>query len=187
MPALINVADKLEIMENVTVEIKSRKVTVKGPRGTLHRDFRHMSLDMYVEDGFVHLSGFFLNKKLASKLYSAIGHIRNMMIGVTAGFRYKLKFAYAHFPINTAMPKDGSSVEIRNFLGEKRSRHVAMREGVTIKEGDKDEVVLEGNDVDKVSQTAADLHMSTLVKKKDIRKFLDGTYVSWSGPIPQEE
>jgi hypothetical protein len=37
----------------VTVEVKARQVRVKGPRGVLSRDFKHLSVDMYLieEDG----------------------------------------------------------------------------------------------------------------------------------------
>jgi large subunit ribosomal protein L9e len=47
--------------------------------------------------------------------------------------------------------------------------------------------VLEGNDIDNVSKSAALIHMACLVKKKDIRKFLDGFYVSEKGVIETAE
>ena len=34
------------ISPSVTVSFKSREVTVKGPKGTLQRSFKHMSLDI---------------------------------------------------------------------------------------------------------------------------------------------
>ena len=30
----------------MTFEVKNRRVTVKGPRGTLKREFRHLSIEM---------------------------------------------------------------------------------------------------------------------------------------------
>ena len=51
----------------------------------------------------------------------------------------------------------------------------------------KDELVIEGTDVDLTSRTCALIHQICLVKNKDIRKFLDGIYVSEKGPIPVEE
>jgi large subunit ribosomal protein L9e len=80
-------------------------------------------------------------------------------------------------------------VQIRNFLGEKIIREVRMREGVICKpSGNKDEIIVEGNDIELVSQSAALIHQSTKVKNKDIRKFLDGIYVSEKNTIvPMDE
>jgi len=41
-----------------------------------------------------------------------------------------------------------------------------------------DELILTGNSIEGVSQSAALIQQSTTVKNKDIRKFLDGLYVS---------
>jgi len=115
--------------------------------------------------------------------------IENMIQGVRYGFAYKMRLVYAHFPINTIINKDGTSVEIRNFLGEKVVRHVPMLKGVTVAEStaQKDEIVIQGNDIEAVSQSAASIHGSCLVKNKDIRKFLDGIYVSEKGTIDEPE
>ena len=96
------------------------------------------------------------------------------------GYRYKMKAVYAHFPINLNIVDGGKTVEIRNFLGEKRVRVVKMVEGVTCEQpkGVKDEYWFSGNDLEAVSRSSALVKQSVLVKKKDIRKFLDGIYVS---------
>ncbi|KAJ1309083.1 hypothetical protein OPQ81_004762 [Rhizoctonia solani] len=114
--------------------------------------------------------------------------IENMVIGVTKGFRYKMRAVYAHFPINCIIQDGGKKVEIRNFLGEKLVRHVDMLDGVNISESkaQKDELILEGNDVQNVSQSAASIQGICRVRNKDIRKFLDGIYVSHRGTMDEE-
>ena len=99
------------------------------------------------------------------------------------GFTYKVRYAYNHFPINVTLAKD-SVVEVRNFLGERTLRKVKMHDGVTVTKSEnvKDELVVVGNDIEKVAGSAALLHESCLVRNKDIRKFLDGIYVSERGP-----
>ena len=104
------------------------------------------------------------------------------------GYQYKMRAVYAHFPINCAISENNTLVEVRNFLGEKYVRKVRMHEGVTCKNsGNKDELVVEGNDLEAVSQSAALIQQSTTVKNKDIRKFLDGMYVSERKNIVEDE
>jgi large subunit ribosomal protein L9e len=110
-----------------------------------------------------------------------------MVKGVTQGFKYKMRFCYAHFPINVASVKKNNleTVEIRNFLGEKRVRQVELMEGVSYtRTADvKDQIEIYGIDITKVSLSCAKICQSTAVKNKDIRKFLDGIYVSEKGTM----
>ena len=66
-----------------------------------------------------------------------------------------MRSVYAHFPINTVVTDNGQSVEIRNFLGEKFVRRVKMQPGVKITSStkQKDELILEGNDIELVSRS----------------------------------
>mmetsp|Transcript_28928 Transcript_28928/g.42672 ORF Transcript_28928/g.42672 Transcript_28928/m.42672 type:complete len:195 (-) Transcript_28928:128-712(-) len=184
-----------EIPDGVDVTIKSRKVTVKGPRGTLTREFKNINMDLRVvgsveEEGskkqFVQLDLWFATRKELACVRTVCSHIDNMFVGVTRGFVYKLRFVYSHFPINVTV--SGENVEIRNFLGEKRVRKVKLLEGVeyTRTANVKDQIELSGNDIAAVSLTAAQIQQATNVRKKDLRKFLDGIYVSEKGPIPEE-
>ena len=182
--------EKLAIPAGVTVTVANRVVVVKGPRGTLTRNLRHLMLDFQVKakGSLFCVSRWFGKRTDVACIKTATSAVENMIKGVTVGFRYKLRFAYAHFPINVSA--EGQKVEIRNFLGEKRVRRHVIPTGVKAYRTDitkvKDELVLEGNDIDVVSQTAAQLHELCLVKNKDIRMFLDGIYVQSGGVMTNE-
>ncbi|PWN50001.1 putative RPL9A-ribosomal protein L9.e [Violaceomyces palustris] len=172
----------LDIPAGVEVTINSRVFTVKGPRGSLTKQLKHMNMDIRLVKGpkgdkvkFIVWHG---GRKHVACLRTAKAVLQNAINGVTKGFVYKMRAVYAHFPINMIVGPNGTSVEIRNFLGEKRVRTVQLLDGCTIKEdpSQKDQVLVIGNDIELVSQSAALLHGQCLVKNKDIRKFLDGIY-----------
>jgi large subunit ribosomal protein L9e len=180
----------------VTVAIKSRVVTVTGPKGKLERAFKHIALDMQLvtnESGEKELKVdmWFGNRENVAAIRTICSHIENMIIGVTKGFKYKMRFCYAHFPINVSMDnKSGKEiVEIRNFLGEKKVRRIELLDGVKyVRTADvKDQIEISGIDITKVSLSCAQISQATAVKNKDIRKFLDGIYVSEKGNIIKPE
>ena len=175
-------SNEVDIPEGVTVTLKARHVTVTGPRGTLERSFKFIKIDLKLagpkaKPNKVRAEMWFGNRKGLACIRSVTSSIQNMIIGVTKGFEYKMRMVYAHFPINISIEDDGKMVAIRNFLGEKRVRTVDMLSGVDIVRSQdvKDELVLSGNDINCVSQSAANIQQATRVKNKDIRKFLDGT------------
>lgn len=61
---------------------------------------------------------------------------------------------------------------LSNFLGEKIVRRVTMRAGVDVEisKNQKDELVVTGNSLEDVSQSAADIQQICRVRNKDIRK-----------------
>lgn len=73
-------------------------------------------------------------------------------------------------------------------MGEKLVRHVRMHEGVHVEtsKGVKDQIEISGESLENVSQSAADIQQICRVRNKDIRKFLDGLYVSERGNIVDE-
>ncbi|CAL8092544.1 unnamed protein product [Orchesella dallaii] len=171
----------VKVPEEVKVSAKSRRVTVRGPRGVLRKAFRHMAIDIQVIDkSTVKVEKWFGTKKEIAAVRTVCSHIENMIKGVTKGFQYKMRSVYAHFPINCVTTDKNSVVEVRNFLGEKYTRKVKMSKGVTVENSSKqkDELIIEGNSIEAVSRSAALVQQSTTVKRKDIRKFLDGLYVS---------
>ena len=86
------IADRtLSIPEGVTVEVKSRRIYVKGPRGELRKDLSHICADIYLfeEEGEkkMKVDCHFRKRKELSALRTVISHVSNMIIGVTIGFR----------------------------------------------------------------------------------------------------
>eukprot|EP01112_Ceratiomyxa_fruticulosa_P006926 TRINITY_DN1787_c0_g1_i2.p1 TRINITY_DN1787_c0_g1~~TRINITY_DN1787_c0_g1_i2.p1 ORF type:complete len:192 (-),score=26.97 TRINITY_DN1787_c0_g1_i2:188-763(-) len=181
---LIRSTKYVTIPKGVSIKIESRTVVVKGPRGSLTKDFKHLSADI----SLVKVSGvlklkvevWFGGRYELACIRTVCSHIENLITGVTKGYEYKMRFAYAHFPVNVTIVDEGRTVEVRNFLGEKIVRRVEMLDGVTVTRTEKvkDEIVLTGNSLENVSQSAASIHQCCAIKVKDIRKFLDGIYVS---------
>lgn len=61
------------------------------------------------------------SRKNVATLRTVRTHINNLIIGVTKGFKYKMRYVYAHFPINVNLEKNNETgnweVEIRYVFG----------------------------------------------------------------------
>ena len=190
MVKVFHLIEHVDVPEGVAVVVSKKVVSVKGPRGELVRNFRHVrNMDVRLEgqkQKKISVEMWFASRKNMASVRSVAGHIKNMIVGVTKGYKYRMRFVYAHFPINCLVSDDKKMITINNFLGEKRPRPVKMLPGVTVQRDEKvkDEIYLTGNDLEAVSQSAAMIHHICKVPgHKDIRKFLDGIFVSESGPI----
>ncbi|CAD8187041.1 unnamed protein product [Paramecium octaurelia] len=183
--------EHVEIPEKIEIKVKSKKVEVKGPRGILNRNFKHASLDIQVqkklkkqskkEKSRVSIRMWQSQRKQRCQVNSVAAQIKNMIRGVTSGYKFKMVLAYAHFPIIINLLDKGAGIEIKNFLGEKIIRTIKCLPGVVITRNEAEEknvLTLSGNDLNNVSLTCALIHQACAVKNKDIRQFLDGIYVS---------
>lgn len=182
----------LDIPEGVTVNINARSIHVTGPRGELKKDLKHINVTFAkVSDKAIKITVHNGDRKHVAALRTVKSLIANLITGVTLGYKYKLRYVYAHFPINVnVVEKDGQKyIEIRNFLGEKRVRLVKIFDGVSVEisSTQKDELIITGNSLEDVSQNAADVQQICRVRNKDIRKFLDGIYVSERGTITEAD
>ena len=170
----VSVEEFVEIPPGIEVKVDGRIVDVKGPLGELRRDFSHMPVKIVVEGSNVKVSTEWPRKREAAMVGTARSHLKNMIIGVTKGFTYKLKIIFAHFPIAVKVEKD--KVIIENFSGERTPRvaQIVGNTEVTVKGED---ILVRGLDIEAVSQTAANIEQATQIKHKDPRVFLDGIYI----------
>ncbi len=175
MAKVVHVEEEVEIPQGVVVKIEGLKVTVKGPKGEITKDFSHArGVIIRKEDNKVIIETYFADRKKKALVPTIAAHIENMITGVTKGYRYKLKIVYSHFPISVKV--SGDKVIIENFLGEKAPRIAKIVKGARVRV-EKDDVIVEGIDIEVVGQTAANIERATRIKGYDRRVFLDGIYI----------
>jgi len=171
----------VSIPDQVSVQVEGRTVKVKGPLGSLQEDLSHLPVSINVNGNKVRFETTWPRKREIGMLGTAAAHVRNMLKGVTQGYRYELRTVYAHFPVTVKVDEKAKVLKIENFTGEKTPRYAKIVEGVKVDVKGED-ISVEGIDLKSVSQTAANIQDSTKIKKKDLRVFLDGIYVSGKGP-----
>jgi large subunit ribosomal protein L6 len=165
----------IPIPDGVTINIdKSKKVTVKGQKATLVRDFSYANVLMEANGENVRIWAEWPRKKEAALVGTIESHIKNMITGVTKGYTYKMKIVFSHFPISVKV--QDKSVIVENFTGEKRPRKLKILGDVKVKLETED-IIIQGSNLEDVSQTAANIERGTRVTNKDPRVFLDGIYV----------
>ncbi|MCS7113295.1 MAG: 50S ribosomal protein L6 [Candidatus Bathyarchaeota archaeon] len=168
----------VEIPSNVDVEIEGFKVSVKGPLGSIVKDFSHIlhgNISIRREGDAILIEAYGkIKRPIKAMLGTLRAHIENMILGVTKGFTYRLKIIYSHFPISVRI-KD-RVVYIENFIGERTPRTARIVGDVEVTV-DKEDLIVKGLDIEAVAQTAANIEQATKVRRKDPRVFLDGIYV----------
>jgi len=170
----IEISKTVQIPDDIEVTIEGRKVTVKGVKGTLTRDFIHAPVSIEKNGKTIRIWAEWPRKKEAALVGTLYSHIQNMIIGVRKGFTYKLKIVFSHFPISVKV-KD-KTVLIENFTGERNPRKARIVGNAQVKIQSED-IIVQGINLEDVSQAAANIEQATKVKRKDPRVFLDGIYV----------
>ncbi len=179
---------KIKVPDGVDVTVDNFKVSVKGPKGEVERDFfdpkysKKVSINKDKEG--VKLSVKSKKSRLKSIANSIASHIENMTEGVQEGFTYKLKVVYAHFPISVSV--EGDKVVVKNFLGGKKDRQSRIIGDTKVQVNGQD-ITVTGIDKEAVSQTAANIENVTQIPGKDRRVFVDGIFITSKGDSDEEE
>ena len=171
---LPEISKTIKVPDNVDVSLDGKKVNVKGAKGSLTRDFSFATITIEGEGKNIRIWAKWPRKKEAALVGTICSHINNMITGVTKGYQYKLKIVFSHFPITVKV--QGKFVLIENFTGERRARRIKILGDTKVKV-EAEDIVVEGLNLEEVSQTAANIEQATRVRGKDPRVFLDGLYV----------
>ncbi len=157
--------EEVEIPSDVEVEVKDKKVKVKGKLGEIEKDFSHLKkVLLYKEDSKVVIETYFADKKTYAVIRTVASKIRNMIVGVQKGFRYKMRVVYAHFPPEIQIDSSKGVVIIKNFLGRKKPIVAKIMPGAKVRLEGKKDIIVEGVDLEAVGQTAANIHLAVRLR-----------------------
>lgn len=166
---------EIEIPDNVDISLND-EVNVKGQKGELSRRLKMPDIIIERKDRKIVITSKKRTKKERKIIYSIKAHIKNMISGVIERFVYKLQICSVHFPMTANVDKERNVVAIKNFLGEVKERTAKILGGIDVKI-DNDIIIVEGCDVEKTGQTAANIENATKIKGRDRRIFQDGIYI----------
>ncbi len=166
---------EVEAPASVKITKEGNVLVVKGKLGTVKKDFTKLPATITAQGNKITIKPYGKRKRDLAVTNTARSIIASMIKGVEKGYTYKIKVIFAHFPISVKVK--GKEVYVENFFGE-RSPRVASIVGENTKVNIVGEdVLVQGPSLEDVSQTAANIELSTKIKDKDQRVFLDGLYV----------
>jgi len=168
------IKEEIKIPDGVEVSVDKHFVKIKGPKGSMERNFKYPNVRLESKNSSVVLVTDYPRKPDKAAIYTIRSHLNNMIKGVQDGYSYKMKVIYAHFPLNLKI--DGGIVVIDNFLGEKFPRNSKIVGDTKVKISG-DEITVEGINKEHVGQTVGNLEKATRVTKRDPRVFQDGIYL----------
>jgi large subunit ribosomal protein L6 len=165
---------KYQVPGDVQVEVSGLTVTVKGKGREDKRSFNAKHVEIKKDGDMIEVITQSPRKVDRADVGTITGHIRNMVKGVENGVTYKMKAVYAHFPLTVKVT--GNTLNVENFLGEKKARTMKMVEGVKVEIKGQD-ITLTGVSKERVGLCAAQIEQLCRVRNRDRRVFQDGVYI----------
>ncbi|MBN3037476.1 MAG: 50S ribosomal protein L6 [Candidatus Diapherotrites archaeon] len=170
----VDIREEIPIEDGVQVSVEGDTVKVKGPKGSLERNFDLRNIHVATEGNNVIVYSEFPKRQQKAMVGTIASHIKNMIHGAKEGFAYRLQVVYAHFPVNLGV--QGNKVIIKNFMGEKHPRESQIAGNVKV-DIQGQNITVTGANKEDVAQTSANLVEATRIKRRDPRVFKDGIYI----------
>src|SRR2546426_9659381 len=105
----------IQVPDGVTVEVNGKTVKVKGPLGTLQEDLSHLPVEITQSGREDQVSVTWPRKREIGMLITAAAHVRNMVRGVTKGYRNNLRIAYADLPVTVKVDEKARAINVENI------------------------------------------------------------------------
>ena len=163
------------IPNELKASLKNDVLTVEGPKGKTSKEFKSPIAGIKLEGNNVLITSKKENRKGKDIINTFRAHIKNLIKGVTEGYEAKMKICYSHYPCTAKV--DGKNLLIENFVGEKIPRSAPILEDCKVKVNGA-ELTITGVNKEAVGQTAANIETATRVRKKDLRCFQDGIWIT---------
>lgn len=167
--------EEIEIPEEITSIIEGDFITMKKDNKEIKRKLNRL-INTKIEGNKIIINSKKTSKKERKIFGTVKAHIKNMIKGLTEGFRYKLEVANVHFPMTVSFDNNKHVFIVKNFLGEKKDRIIKSIPGVDVNIN-KNIIELESIDIEKAGQVATNLEKGTKIRKKDRRIFQDGIFL----------
>jgi large subunit ribosomal protein L6 len=135
---------------SVEVRESGRLLTVKGPKGTLEHRI-HDLVDVNLADGEVTFSPRGTSKQANALAGTTRALVNNMMTGVSKGFERKLEL------IGVGYRAQAKGKVLNLTLGFSHPIDYHLPEGITAETPSQTEILLRGNDRQRVGQAAAEI------------------------------
>lgn len=175
MPVAGLAEERIRIPDGVKVAIEGGSIRVSSGKVSLVRRLSYPRISLDVEGKELRIRCELPKRKEKAIVGTYAAHVRNMIGGVSKGWRYRMKIVYSHFPMKPSIK--GREFVLENFLGERNPRRAPIRGDGTDVVIEGDQVIVQGPDLEAVSQTAANIEQMTRIKGFDPRVFQDGIYI----------
>jgi len=140
----------VEIPPNVEVTLDGRKVTVRGPKGTLEQQV-HPLVQVDREDNVLKISARDESKPAKELSGTTRANLSNMVTGVSEGFSRRLQIIGVGYRAQT----QGKVLDL--VVGTSHAIKFQIPDGITVETPSPTEIVVRGFDKQKVGQAAAQI------------------------------
>lgn len=164
----------IKIPDDVSITIEGRKITAKGEKGSVSRNWDNPSVNVKMDGNMLTINAKDATNREKKDIHTLKAHMINILKGIKEGHIYKLSICSGHFPMNVSISNNALSV--KNFLGEKIPRNYVIKDGASVKI-DGNIITVESCSKEIAGDVAASIERLTRITNKDRRIFQDGIYI----------